>query len=236
MTNLIRIHAIVGVLALSGSCVESSVVGPHEAFARHVAVSANGMAGWTLIATGKAGVSQAVIARAIERSGARPGDQFLDEPGVRLQVGTGPTEGALLRTEQYRGAPLASLSALSFSTFVRTRPSSRATPVLIIAVDLNNDGYVDDRLMYRPSPDLRQWETWDALHGAWLSRSSIGHPDAQGMRTLAAYSAAAPSARLIGDIKIGAWRVGGSERLSANVDNVTIGVGEKTTVFHFKNR
>jgi hypothetical protein len=157
----------------------------------------------------------------------------MDARGIRFVVGAGRADGALIRTERFAGIPLSELTALSFSTYVAQRGRENAAPFLTLAIDLDGDGFVDDQLQFRPAPALGRWETWDALNGGWWSNSGIGSPDAQGIRTLAAYRSAAPSARLASAITIGAWDIGGLRPLVADVDRVVIGVGSKRTTFQF---
>jgi len=153
--------------------------------------------------------------------------------GFRLRVGTGPVDGALVRTVQFAGTPLSELTTLRFNTLVLERGDPSTAPVMTIGVDVDGDGYVDDHLLFHPKASAGRWETWDALHGTWQSSSRVGSPDTQGNRSLAAYLADAPKARLMSAITVGAWRAAGSRPLVAYVDDVVVGVRDETTAFRF---
>jgi hypothetical protein len=201
--------------------------------ANTIVVTRGAEAGWTLMAVGRPAVSQVTIAAPADERVMRAVPSKVGERGVRLHVGVGQTEGAFVRTLQFAGTPLADLTALSYRMFVVERGRDDVTPLLTLAIDLNGDGFVDDQLLFQPTAALGRWQTWDALHGDWQSNSRIGDPDARGMRSLAAYSAAAPNARLVSALTIGAWRVAGNRPLVAAIDDVAVGIHGRTTVFRF---
>ena len=235
--RLLRPFGPLAIAAACAACGERYVTSPVALapdVARTVAVATVVVgpgtdAGWTMQAHG---ASRALFAGPVSRDGEGRGSLAVVR-GARFQVGTGHADGALVRTEQFAGTPLSDLTALGFSTYVSQRGRADATPFLILAIDLDGDGYVDDHLMYRPAPALGVWQAWDALAGEWWSNSGIGSPDARGYRTLAGYRAAAPKARLASALTIGAWDVGGSAPLEAQVDQLVVGIGGRTTMFRF---
>ena len=231
-----RLLRSLGIITLAAACGEPDVTSPAVRDAEigtasvvsteAVATTANSPLGWTMQAHG---ASQAAFGYASDgRAGQRLGSQ-----GTWLLVGTAPADGALIRTERFAGTPLAALTTLGFSTYVAQRGRDGATPIMTIAIDLNDDGYVDDQLLFRPTPALGRWESWDALNGGWWSNSDIGAPDSHGIRTIAAYLHAAPNARLVSALTIGAWDVGGTQALVVDVDEVVVGVSDRATKFRF---
>lgn len=232
----------VGLLALAAGCSEHRLTSaaflqterantrPTSTHTTVVTPGAQG--GWMVMAINPA-MNKATYAGYAGREAGLSRPSSVVGRGIRLHVGTGPVDGALVRTVQFARTPLSELTALGFSTFIADRGSDAATPLLTIGIDLNGDDYVDDHLLFRPTPALGRWEKWDALRGGWQSLSGIGSPDARGIRTLAAYLSDKPQARLMSAITIGAWRASGDRPLVADVDQVVIGVGGKTTVFQF---
>jgi hypothetical protein len=156
--------------------------------------------------------------------------------GIRLRVDTGQRNAAFARTEQFAGLALSELTALGFSTYVVRRGRADATPFLVLVIDRDGNGVPDDELRFTPTPALRRWQTWDALGGRWRRAWAHGGGapgDPGEFRTLDAYRAVAPGARLVSAVTVGAWRVGGARPLVAAVDRVVVGAGGRTTVFEF---
>lgn len=174
-------------------------------------------------------------------------------------IGTDGNDAQRIRTSNYNGALLSTLTDISYSTYV-TNPNNTAQATYIqLFVDLNGDGGTDDILFFEPvyqsglyttlpysssvpnqcginsacvTPNT--WQTWDADAGGWWSlNESAGGPP---LTTLASYAAQHPGAKLI--TSSAAFRLtagfGGPtwNSFDGNVDKVTI----NGTTFDFELR
>ena len=147
------------------------------------------------------------------------------------------------------------LTALGYSTYVQVAGSGGQAPYIILSIDNNNDGAVDDQLFFEPvyqngsyatvDPSITipnqcgqnpacvtpgQWQTWDAFSGGWwsLNAETFGPP----LTTLQFYRSQHPNARIVntasgqGGVRVVAG--GGApswNNFVGNVDGFRIGVG-----------
>lgn len=157
-----------------------------------------------------------------------------------------------LFTYAYRGTPISSITALSYSTYV---PTGSNVPTLQIGVDFTgaaNPGY-QGRLVYIPSGVVNDtWQTWnlDLATARFYYSSGTYSPNGDGCLmnqgsgcTLATILAAHPNARIMPNGDPGTpdpnntWGVLGfrSENGStSSVDNLTVGVNGANTVVNFE--
>jgi hypothetical protein len=145
----------------------------------------------------------------------------LGNGSVQFAVGaSGSTGGNYVETPDYGGRLLSDLQILSYSTYVQQNNGAQA-PYLILALDDNGDGAIDDGLYFEPayqtgtyggdlvpaqcnpitSPncvDLNTWQSWDARNGGWwvLDALTFGPP----LVTIDSYVALHPNARIVNDV------------------------------------
>lgn len=166
----------------------------------------------------------------------------------------GGDQSAQLRNDAWAGTLVSSLTSLSYSTYA-TSWNGAQLPYLTIWLDLNNDGFRDDRLWFEPAysnglygngdPNpqddvaLNTWQTWDALNGMWYSDNQFG-PGADAV-TLAAYLAVNPLATIINDagqgiggIRIATGFASPGDDYNTYVDNFTIGTASGETTYNFE--
>jgi hypothetical protein len=121
-----------------------------------------------------------------------PAPHKLGQGSAYLFTGTHGDESARLRNSNYNGTALSSLTKLKYCTFVKQWNGQQA-PYLILNVDTNNDGTVDEQLFFEPPyqtptsgnpslPDqgsvaLNTWQCWDAFNGGWYGiNADTGEP------------------------------------------------------------
>jgi hypothetical protein len=178
---------------------------------------------------------------------------------AQLSIATTPgagDEAAQLRNPNYAGTKISDLTTLSYSTYVQQYGSGGQAPYIILQVDNDGNGSVDDLLFFEPvyqdatffpsnpqqSLALNTWQTWDALNGGWWSLNGIaGATPGTGVKSLDDYLAAAPNATIVnsasgaGGVRIvagfgeGAWN-----GFVGNVDAFTIGASSCNTTFNFE--
>ncbi|HTD81197.1 MAG TPA: right-handed parallel beta-helix repeat-containing protein, partial [Thermoplasmata archaeon] len=171
-----------------------------------------------------------------------------------LTVGSDGDGGVQLRQPDYTGTLLTDLTALSYSTYVSTFMGCQA-PYLILGMDTDEDGLVDDALFFEPcyqtaayggdpvpaqgAPVLNTWQSWNALGGGWwnINAGTFGPP----LTTIASYGAAHPGARITnredgaGGVRVAAgYGAGAWDNFVGNVDSFTIGVGAVATTYDFE--
>jgi hypothetical protein len=189
-----------------------------------------------------------------------PGTPPLGTGSGELKVGANGDDAAQFRQPGYAGTYLRDLTALRYSTYVSTTGSGGQAAYIIINIDFDNDGVLDDQLFFEPvyqngtySGDpvpnqcggdplcvaLNTWQTWDALHGGWwsLNDATFGPP----LRTLANYIALHPDARIInrtdgaGGLRLVAGGGAGAwDNFVGNVDAFTVGVSINLTTYNFE--
>jgi hypothetical protein len=195
-----------------------------------------------------------------------PGTPPFGRGSAELRVGSDGGAEASLRHPNYAGTrlpdpsmpfPAASdeLTALAYSTYVQSGGSGGQAPYLILNIDNNDDGAVDDLLFFEPvyqngsyptvDPSVSipnqcgdnpacvvpgQWQTWNALDGGWwsLNAGTFGPP----LTTLRFYRSQNPNARIVnsasgaGGVRIVAGGGAGTwDNFVGNVDAFRIGVG-----------
>ncbi len=174
---------------------------------------------------------------------------------VHLAVGNEGGAAAQARNTLYAGTLLSSLTELSYSTFTDVDGSGSQAPYLILLIDQNNDGTVDDQLFFEPVYQTGaysgdpvpnqgtltpgQWQTWNAMVGGWWSLDALtfGPP----LVTLSTYIAANSNARIVnsstglGGVRIvtgfgsGAW-----DNFVGAADNFVINDGLGQDVYDFE--
>jgi hypothetical protein len=150
-----------------------------------------------------------------------------------------------MRNEEFSGTKLKELTTLRYSTFIAKIGAATVAPFIMLEVDLNKDGKVDDELIYQPavngSIQTFDWQTWDAFAGKWWSRqglASMGSPAAA--KPLSAYIAAYPDATIvngdgIGGLRLAAGCIGdGWGGLTVSVDAVVVGKNGVNVVYDFE--
>lgn len=179
--------------------------------AAEVNVTPDNLNGWQLLQTGGSTV------------------KFVDGPDEPL-CGIGSLEftveatgatGAEARNSNYNTLSLDEITALSYSTFVQQNTNEQA-PFLILEVDLDNNGTVDDQLIFEPvyqdatffpsHPQgdvlLETWQTWDALGGGWYSLGGLAGSGPGGdVIPLADYIAENPDATIVNSASGGGVRI-----------------------------
>jgi hypothetical protein len=174
-----------------------------------------------------------------------PGTPPVGTGSLQLAVGSNGASFEQAMFGGLNGVPLSDLRALTYSTYVSQTGSGGQAPYIILRIDWDNNGSVDDLLFFEPvyqtgaytgEPVPNQgtvatnaWQTWNALVGGWwsLNAGTFGPP----LVTLASYAASHPGARIVNSggnsgfslaagCGAGAWN-----NFVGNVDNVTIQVG-----------
>jgi hypothetical protein len=153
--------------------------------------------------------------------------------GLRLAVDTGDLSATIARTSGFNGVALADLTSLRYRTYVSRNGGGIGAPFLVMGIDLNGDGYVDDELQFFPHARRHVWQSWDALDGGWWAQRSQRPPSPHETHPWREYVAKWPNARLASAITIGAWKLGGSRPFDATVAQLEIGVRGKTRTFVF---
>ncbi|HYX30858.1 MAG TPA: DUF11 domain-containing protein, partial [Pyrinomonadaceae bacterium] len=149
----------------------------------------------------------------------------LSNGSVQLSVGSDGSAAAQLRQPDYAGTVLPNpnpspdafpagneLTALSYSTYVQVGGSASQAPYIILDVDYDNNGTIDDHLVFEPQyqiagfcPSNPQgpvtsgvWQSWDAFNGCWYSTSgAAGSGPGANVKVLTAFSSAQPSATIV---------------------------------------
>jgi hypothetical protein len=195
-----------------------------------VLVSPSCTAGWKLVAvrTARSEIvdvfGQAAPSDTADLSYAR---------GLRLAVDTGDLGATIARTSAFNGVALADLTSLRYRTYVARDGGGIGAPFLVLGIDLNGDGYVDDELRFFPHARTHVWQSWNALEGGWWARSNNRPPIPSETQPWREYLARFPNARLTSAITIGAWKLGGSRPFDATVAQLEIGIRGKTRTFVF---
>ncbi|MBD0369865.1 MAG: hypothetical protein ICV60_03360 [Pyrinomonadaceae bacterium] len=195
-----------------------------------------------------------------------PGTPPLGTGSAQLSIASTPGAGdqaAQLRNPNYAGTKLSDLTALSYSTYVQSFGSGGQAPYILLNIDLDNNGTIDDFLFFEPVyqngtystifggdtvPDqcagnpacvsLNTWQTWNALIGGWWSANeSAGGPP---LITLDKYIEEHPDATIVNSASGGGVRIvagfgeGAWNGFIGNVDAFTIGVSACNTTYNFE--
>jgi hypothetical protein len=175
---------------------------------------------------------------------------------ARLSVGADGDGAAQLRNPDYAGTKLSDLTKLKYATYVQQYGSGGQAPYIILNVDYDGNGTVDDLLFFepvyqdatffpsnpQPSLVLDTWQTWDALNGGWWSvDGTAGANPGTGVKSLSTIIAAQPDATIVnsstglGGVRIVAgFGAGAWDNFIGNVDAFTLGIGNCDTTFNFE--
>lgn len=153
----------------------------------------------------------------------------------------------------YDGTRLDALTELSYWTYVESNVDRQAV-YIILNVDQNGDGTVDDLLFFEPvyqsgNPSLPEqgavvlntWQNWDALAGGWWSLNSGCGLTPGAPATLATYLTCFPNAVIengtsgLGGVRL-ATGCGGASWVGfvGNADAFTIGVSGTSVTYDFE--
>jgi hypothetical protein len=175
---------------------------------------------------------------------------------LRLFTGTHGDESAQFRNSNYDGTSLSTVTSLGYCTYV-TQWNGAQVPYLILNVDRDNNGSVDDLLFFEPeysrgtytaaipaqqAPALNTWQCWQAHRGGWYAIDAdtgdptFGGPGAD-VLPLSGYVTANPNAVLRnttrGAVRIVSGFASPSDVFNSYTDFFRIGVGSTQTVFDF---
>ena len=175
---------------------------------------------------------------------------------AELRVGANGAGAAQLRNPNYASTKLSDLTTLKYATYVQQYGSGGQAPYIILKVDYDGHGSVDDLLFFEPvyqdstffpsNPQgpltLNTWQTWDALNGGWWSvDGTAGAGPGTDVKPLSAIVAAQPNATIVnavtgnGGVRIVAGFGAGSwDNFIGNADAFTIGVSSCDTTFNFE--
>ncbi|MFT3686233.1 MAG: hypothetical protein QM783_15155 [Phycisphaerales bacterium] len=143
----------------------------------------------------------------------------LGSGSVQLATGAYGDGAARVATRNFDGTPLASISAMTYSSYSQNASYSGLHTYLSLRVDYNNDGAEDDIIFFEPEyqngytgavptqadATTGLWQGWNALAGGWWSNSNVlgtGNAGAD-VRPLADFIAAFPNAVIAGDMAPG---------------------------------
>jgi hypothetical protein len=180
-----------------------------------------------------------------------PASPPLGAGSVELSVGADGNGAAQIRNSLYAGVKLSNITELSYAAYVDQDGSGGQAPYVLLNVDYDNNGTIDDFLFFEPvyqdatffpqnpqqSIALDTWQTWDALDGGWWSAfGTAGAGPGVDVKSLDDIIAAEPDAtivgsgvRLVAGFGAGAW-----DNFVGNVDAVSIGVSGATTTYNFE--
>jgi hypothetical protein len=182
-----------------------------------------------------------------------PGTPPAGSGSLRYQIGADGDSFETIRNPDYHDTLLSALTALSYSTYVTQDGSGGQAAYLLLDIDFNNDGALDDQIFFEPvyqtatyfpaNPQdaltTGTWQEWDALNGGWWSANGIaGANPGTGVKSLADYFAAQPNARIInnstgaGGLRIATGCGAGSwDNFDGNADNLLVGVSGANTTY-----
>jgi hypothetical protein len=190
-----------------------------------------------------------------------PGTPPAGEGSLQYLIGSDGNSFETIRNPDYNNTTLNSLSNLSYSTYAAGGGAGGQAPYLLLNIDNDNDGTLDDQLFFEPvyqngtyskifaddtipnqcgaNPacvTTGQWQNWNALVGGWWSgNESAGGPP---LITLRRYAVEHPNARIVNtNTGAGGFRIatgcgaGAWDNFDGNADNVLIGVGATNTLY-----
>lgn len=178
---------------------------------------------------------------------------FVSGPGVP-PLGSGSFEYTVagdglalvdLRQNGYNEVRLDSLTELAYDTYVSLPGTRPVAAFMMLDVDVNGDGTVEDQLVFQPALQGTvtgyTWQHWDALNGTWWSRSGLaGMGQSSGGGTLEDYLAVYPNARIVNSGAAGGLHVSagclGSEwgGFAGAADAVVVGVEGVSVTYDFE--
>jgi hypothetical protein len=170
-----------------------------------------------------------------------------------------PGDFVRFRNGQYSGTQLASLTELSYATYVEARDTIADIHFLVMLIDINGDGTAEHNLVFDPryqNPSFIKgsmpnqgitheniWQTWDALNGGWFYGGTTDtDPDHNGpFFSLNEYISQFPNATIRNDaakggpaIRLTAGGVVFKPNFFGSVDIFRIGVNGVTTIYDFE--
>jgi hypothetical protein len=176
------------------------------------------------------------------------------------ELATAPGAGdsaAFISTDAYDGTKIASLTSLSYSTYV-TANNGQQFPYLKLYVSTDgSDSPASINSLYFEPPyqtptsgnsmlpnqgatTLATWQTWNALEGGWWDdNGDPGLNPGTGVGSLATFLALYPNATIVagsfsGGLRLTAGFASPDDTFTTYVDNVTIGTASGTTTYDFE--
>ena len=236
------------------ACAVSALVfgfAPTVALAGTVVVTPSSMAGdgWAFVHRDSSGTPDS-SANGTGQMVNGPGTPPLGSGSAQLATGNGTTNGngdQDLRTTNYAGVALNSITALSYSTYDTANNGSQF-PYLALDVNWSGGTTYNDRLFFEPpyqrpstgkpgtldqgATVMGAWQTWNALIGSWWANSgnttdTTGCTPGSGACTLADYLLQHPATTIInaagglGGVEFKVGQAGATDVFNGYVDNFT---------------
>lgn len=185
------------------------------------------------------------IGLAVAQLGAGPGMTPLGGGSLQFALAYDGKGFPQVRQSGYDGFRVDAITTLSYETYISmTRPQS-LVPYLILDVDVNRDGVADDQLIFQPGLQStiinNNWQSWDALNGAWYSVQGRAGMTAAVPRPLTTYLTVYPDATIVspdgrGGLRIAAGCIGDDwSSFEGAVDAFAIGFNDREpTVYDFE--
>src|SRR5262249_31072163 len=111
-----------------------------------VEVTGSSLNGWNFSTTDGGTPPNTALAELVDGPALPP----LGSGSVHLSVGTNGNSAAQLRTTNFNGALLSSLTQLQYKTFRTADGSGGQDIYILLDIDLNGDGVADDFLFFEP--------------------------------------------------------------------------------------
>ena len=214
-----------------------------------VIVTTNTPDGWVPRTTGSGGPNTAT-AEYVNGPATPP----LGAGSARLAVGSNGGGAAEYRHTGYSNTLLSAITELRYSTYRTQDGAGGQMPYVLLNIDLNGDGALDDQIFFEPvyqvpafNPALPDqgpmqtgaWQRWDARVGGWWSLNGLaGLNPGAGVKSLAIYIAANPTARIINDALgrgglrlVAGFGAGAWDNFDGNIDAVTVGTNGISTTY-----
>jgi hypothetical protein len=170
-----------------------------------------------------------------------------------------PGDFVRFRNGEYSGTKIATLTELSYDTYIEARDTITDAHFIVVLSDINGDGAAEHNLVFDPRyqnsnfikgtmPNqgfsrVHEWQRWDALNGGWFyGGETTTDPDHEGpFFTLAEYLSQYPDAVIRNDaakggpaIRLTAGGVVFKPNFFGSIDNFMIGVNGITTAYDFE--
>ncbi|MDI3340023.1 MAG: hypothetical protein QJR03_05780 [Sphaerobacter sp.] len=176
---------------------------------------------------------------------AGPGIPPLGSGSLTFDLADDGTGFPQFRHRGFDGVALATLTRLSYSSYVAMSGDLTVAPLLLLDVDIDGDGQGDDQLVFQPGQQgaalaSYDWQSWDALQGRWWSRTGQAGMSADAPQPLATYLESFPQATIAspdgrGGLRLAAGCLGdGWAGFTGAIDALSIGVGGRTTTYDFE--
>lgn len=212
----------------------TALVAAGAALAATVTVTAASLNGWAAVNDSCGAVSTGSIGFV-----NGPGSPPAGSGSVQFTVGSNGDSYPTLRTANFDGVKLSSLTALDYWAYVSQPGSGSQAAYIDLYIDNNGDAVRDDILTFEPVYQTAQsvapntWQHWSALDGLWWSDSMGGPPP---LFTLSNYLSTHPNAAILGGSNtslILAAGCGGAAWVGfiGNADWLTVGVNGSNTTY-----